>query len=81
MYILCIIPIIVTIDLEKEWPQSDWPRDNSVVVTVPEGAKFFCTGESSTAAMAVLFDSLFPPFSSAAYIQHLGPPPPPYNGN
>ena len=35
------VPIMVTMDVERNWPDSDWFKANCIVVTVPQGEKLF----------------------------------------
>lgn len=40
-YYLNGVPVIITLDIEKIWPESDWLRENCIVVALQKGEKFY----------------------------------------
>ena len=44
------VPVMITMDLEKPWPPSNWLQENCIVVEVPEGEFFYIRKDSPPAA-------------------------------
>ena len=59
------VPIMITMDLEKPWPRSNWLDANCVVVERMAGQKFFATGQSN-GGPSQASSSTDPPHSQSA---------------
>ena len=41
------VPIIITMDVEKPWPESNWLEANCVLVTLPAGERFYMSADEA----------------------------------